>query len=78
VAPDDLGTIGNPWFQSVWTTAGLPTITIPSGLEEATGLPLGLQLAASSFAESRRLAAARWCECILDVHLEPPQSRGSA
>ena len=74
-APDDLSTTGDPWFQSPWTSCGLPTITIPSGLSPSTGLPLGIQLAASSFAEGRLLAAARWCERTLDVHLTPPQAR---
>jgi len=74
-APGDLSTTGNPWFQSPWTTCGLPTITIPSGLSPSVGLPLGIQLAASSFAEGRLLAVARWCEQILDVHLVPPEAQ---
>jgi Asp-tRNA(Asn)/Glu-tRNA(Gln) amidotransferase A subunit family amidase len=74
-APGDLSTTGNPWFQSPWTTCGLPTITIPSGLSPSMGLPLGIQLAASSFAEGRLLAVARWCEQILDVHLAPPEAQ---
>lgn len=74
-APRDLSTTGNPWLQSPWTTCGLPTITIPSGLSESSGLPLGIQMVASSFAEGRLLAAARWCEKVLGVHLEPPQAQ---
>ena len=62
---------GNPMFQGPWTSAGLPAISIPSGLAPS-GLPLGIQLAAAPFAEARLLAAARWCEIILDVHLRPP------
>ncbi len=67
----DLTNTGDPVFQSPWTTAGLPAITIPTGLSES-GLPLGLQLAAAPFAEQRLLQAALWCETVLDVDLKPP------
>jgi aspartyl-tRNA(Asn)/glutamyl-tRNA(Gln) amidotransferase subunit A len=73
-APRDLSTTGDPVFQSPWTSCGLPTITIPSGLSPSDGLPLGIQLAASSFAEERLLAVARWCERALDVRLAPPSA----
>ena len=72
-APRDLSTTGDPVFQSPWTSCGLPTITLPSGLSRSTGLPLGIQLATSPFAEARLLAAARWCEDALKVRLSPPQ-----
>ncbi|MBM3926551.1 MAG: amidase, partial [SAR202 cluster bacterium] len=71
-APRDLSTTGDPVFQSPWTSCGLPTITIPSGLSPSTGLPLGVQFASASFTESRLLGAARWCERVLDVSLTPP------
>jgi Asp-tRNA(Asn)/Glu-tRNA(Gln) amidotransferase A subunit family amidase len=67
----DRNNTGNPLFQGPWTSAGLPAIAIPSGVA-ASGLPLGIQLAAAPFAEARLLAAARWCEAILDMHLRPP------
>ncbi len=67
----DLTNTGNPLFQGPWTYCGLPAITIPSGLAES-GLPLGIQLAAARFQEPRLLAAARWCESALDLHLSPP------
>jgi len=70
-APRDLTTTGDPMFQSPWTTGGFPTVTLPSGLSES-GLPLGVQLAATSFDEEGLLAAARWCEQVLDVTLSPP------
>ena len=62
---------GNPAFQGPWTSCGLPAIALPSGLAES-GLPLGIQMVASPFAESRLLAAARWCEETLGVNLSPP------
>ena len=70
-APRDLTTTGDPMFQTPWTTAGVPAITLPSGLSES-GLPLGIQLAAAPFAEATLLASARWCEEVLDVSLTPP------
>ncbi len=71
-APRDLTTTGDPVFQSPWTSCGLPTITIPSGISPSTGLPLGTQLAAPPFEEARLLAGAKWCEGVLDLSLFPP------
>ena len=70
-APRDLSTTGDPVFQTPWTTAGLPSVTLPSGLSES-GLPLGIQLASSHFTEDRLLGAAQWCEGVLDISLRPP------
>ena len=66
----DLTNTGDPKFQGPWTSAGVPAISLPSGLA-ASGLPLGVQLAAAPFADARLLAAAKWCEAALDVHLSP-------
>jgi Asp-tRNA(Asn)/Glu-tRNA(Gln) amidotransferase A subunit family amidase len=49
----------------------LPAITLPSGIAES-GLPFGIQLVASPFAETRLLSAAAWCESVLGVDLVPP------
>ena len=70
-APRDLGTTGDARFQSPWTHAGVPTITLPTGLSQA-GMPLGLQLIAPALEEERLLRAARWCEAALKVTLAPP------
>ena len=67
----DLTNTGNTMFQGPWTSCGLPAITIPSGLA-ASGLPLGIQLVAAPFREAGLLSAARWCEQVLDVELQPP------
>ena len=69
-APRDLTTTGDPSFNSPASFAGLPAITIPSGLNTA-GLPLAVQLMGAAFAEDRLLAAARWCEATLNVTLMP-------
>ena len=68
--PDRTNT-GNTIFQGPWTSCGLPAITIPSGVA-GSGLPLGVQFVAGPFREARLLAAARWCEAVLDLHLFPP------
>lgn len=70
-APRDLHTTGDARFQSPWSHAGVPTITLPSGLSQA-GLPLGLQLIAPAMEEERLFRAARWCEAALDITLTPP------
>jgi aspartyl-tRNA(Asn)/glutamyl-tRNA(Gln) amidotransferase subunit A len=70
-APRDLTTTGDAVFQSPWTSSGLPTIFIPSGMSQS-GLPLGVQLGGLPFEEGKLLAAARWCEEALGVSLWPP------
>ena len=70
-APRDLNTTGDAAFQAPWTSAGLPTVVIPSGLSE-DGLPLGIQFAAPPFEEGRLLGVARWCETALGIDLRPP------
>ncbi|MFC1958899.1 amidase [Chloroflexota bacterium] len=70
-APDDLTTTGDPVIQRPWTTIGLPSIGLPTGLGQ-NGLPLAIQLVGAPLAEDHLLAVARWCERTLDVHLRPP------
>jgi Asp-tRNA(Asn)/Glu-tRNA(Gln) amidotransferase A subunit family amidase len=40
-----------------WTFAGLPTLTLPSGLSEK-GLPLGMQLAGSFYQDEKLISDA--------------------
>jgi Asp-tRNA(Asn)/Glu-tRNA(Gln) amidotransferase A subunit family amidase len=70
-APRDLSTTGDPMYQTPFTFAGVPSISLPSGLS-ADGLPFGIQLAAAPFAEETLLASARWFEGVIDVELTPP------
>ena len=70
-APRDLNTTGDAAFQAPWTSAGLPTVVVPSGLSQE-GLPLGVQFAAPPFEEGRLLGTARWCEQALGLDLRPP------
>ncbi len=67
----DLTNTGNTMYQGPWTSCGLPSITLPSGLA-ASGLPMGLQLVGRYMGEAGLLASARWCEETLQVRLEPP------
>jgi aspartyl-tRNA(Asn)/glutamyl-tRNA(Gln) amidotransferase subunit A len=67
----DVTNTGNTMFQGPWTSCGLPSITIPSGLA-LSGLPFGIQLVARPYNESALLSAARWCESVLGVSLSPP------
>ena len=60
-APRDLTTTGDPGFYSPWTTAGLPTITVPTGLSR-NGMPIGVQLIGKGHDDSGLLRAARWVE----------------
>ena len=70
-APRDLNTTGDAAFQSPWTSSGLPTVVVPSGLNQE-GLPLAIQLVAAPWEEGRLLGAAKWCENVMGVHLTPP------
>lgn len=70
-APKDRNTTGDASFQVPWTTSGLPTVTIPSGLSD-NGMPLAVQLGALHFQEGKLLGAAQWCQTVLGVELSPP------
>ena len=70
-APKDRNTTGDASFQVPWTTSGLPTVTLPSGLSE-DGMPLAVQLGALPFEEGKLLGAAKWCETTLGLQLSPP------
>ena len=70
-AQADITNTGNPMFQGPWTSCGLPAISIPSGLAD-TGMPMGIQLASSHYQEARLLAAAGWCESVLEGFPSPP------
>ena len=70
-APKDRNTTGDASFQVPWTSSGLPTVTLPSGLSEG-GMPLAVQLGGLPFEEGKLLGIAKWCETTLGVQLSPP------
>ena len=54
-APRGLESTGDPVMNLPWTQAGLPTLSIPFGVNEA-GLPFGLQLAGRYFEDETLFA----------------------
>ena len=56
--------------------AGLPGISIPSGLSD--GLPVGLQLVGPAFSENRILSAAHALEQAIGFDPVPPAMRSAA
>ena len=70
-APHGLASTGDPVMQLPWTLFGFPALGLPTGLD-ASGMPLGVQLAAAPHAEAELLAVAAWCERALAVRLQPP------
>ncbi len=67
-APEGHASTGDPTFCSLWTLAGLPALTMPSG-RGPRGLPLGLQVVGRYREDERMLAVAAWCERVLGVNL---------
>ena len=63
VAPEGLGSTGDPAMNLPWTHNGLPTVTLPSGLSRE-GLPLGTQVVGRFMCDERLLS---WCEGMEDM-----------
>jgi aspartyl-tRNA(Asn)/glutamyl-tRNA(Gln) amidotransferase subunit A len=69
-------TTGDPSLQAPFSLAGVPSLSLPSGLLERsdlpTPLPLAVQLVAAPWQEARLLSVARWCEQRLPAMPAPP------
>jgi len=63
-APEGLGSTGDPRFNTLWTLAWTPCLTLPAGTGK-TGLPLGIQLVGPRFGDEALLDAAAWVEARL-------------
>jgi amidase len=63
-APRGLASTGDATFNSIWTQAGVPAVTIPSGFGP-NGLPLGMQVVGRYREDERALQVAAWCEAVL-------------
>lgn len=63
----DTSTTGDARFNSPWSHAGVPSISLPCGVSSA-GLPVALQLIGEAWGEEWLLPVAAWCE----KHLPPP------
>ena len=69
-APVSLETTGNGIFCAPASFAGLPAISLPSGIAD-DGLPLAVQLMAGPLAETTLLSAAAWVEAALTFNAKP-------
>ena len=58
-APAGIEATGDPRFNSIWTLAGTPCVTLPAGTGD-NGLPLGIQLVGLRHADDRLLSTAAW------------------
>jgi Asp-tRNA(Asn)/Glu-tRNA(Gln) amidotransferase A subunit family amidase len=58
-APEGCGSTGDPRFDRLWTTLGVPSLNVP-GLCGATGLPVGVQLVGRPSADGQLLVAGEW------------------
>jgi Asp-tRNA(Asn)/Glu-tRNA(Gln) amidotransferase A subunit family amidase len=64
-APAGLHSTGDGSLCAPWSTAGVPAISLPSGIA-SSGLPHAIQLVQAAGGSSRLLGAAAWCERVLD------------
>ena len=58
-APKGQEFTGDPRFNSIWTLAGTPCVTLPLGTGDQ-GLPLGVQLVGLRHADDKLLSIAQW------------------
>lgn len=65
VAPVGLESTGNPACATLWTFAGMPSVTLPL-LQGEAGMPLGVQIVAARGDDARLFRSASW----LTKHLE--------
>jgi aspartyl-tRNA(Asn)/glutamyl-tRNA(Gln) amidotransferase subunit A len=69
-APEGLGSTGDGSFCAPWSNAGVPAITLPSGVAPS-GVPYAIQLVQASGASTRLLGVAAWCERVLNFTAQP-------
>jgi Asp-tRNA(Asn)/Glu-tRNA(Gln) amidotransferase A subunit family amidase len=70
-APKGLDSTGDPFFCAPWSSAGMPSISLPTSLA-GNGLPFAVQLTGAPWSEARLLAAAAWCERAIGFAETPP------
>ena len=58
-APQGIAFTGDPVFNSIWTLAGTPCVTLPAGTGPR-GLPLGVQLVGLRHSDDQLLSLAAW------------------
>jgi aspartyl-tRNA(Asn)/glutamyl-tRNA(Gln) amidotransferase subunit A len=69
-APSGLGSTGDGSLCAPWSNAGVPAITLPSGLAPS-GVPYAIQLVQAAGASTRLLGVAAWCERVLNFTARP-------
>jgi aspartyl-tRNA(Asn)/glutamyl-tRNA(Gln) amidotransferase subunit A len=69
-APAGLAWTGDASLCAPWSSAGVPSITLPTGLD-AAGLPLALQLVQGPAGLARLLGVAAWCERLVAFDARP-------
>lgn len=72
IAPADLTTTGDASYLVPWTTAGLPAISLPTGLSPE-GMPTAVQLVGRRWGDWSLLSSARWAEAAIGFDARPPQ-----
>jgi Asp-tRNA(Asn)/Glu-tRNA(Gln) amidotransferase A subunit family amidase len=58
-APKGLDATGDPVFCTLWSLSGLPSLSLPL-LEDADGMPVGVQLVGAPHDDARLLRTANW------------------
>jgi len=69
-APAGLGSTGDGSLCAPWSNAGVPAISLPSGIAPS-GLPHAIQLVQAAGASARLLGVAAWCERVLGFSQAP-------
>ncbi len=67
----DTSTTGDARFNSPWSHAGVPAVSMPCGVTDL-GLPIALQLVGEAWSEDWLLPIATWCEKKLRFRGLPP------
>ncbi len=64
-APAGVEFTGDPRFNSLWTLAGTPCVTLPAGTGDE-GMPLGIQLVGPRYGDDKLFSLAAWVAARLD------------
>ena len=73
-APEGLAFTGDASLCAPWSSAGVPAVSLPSGVSDRSRLPLAVQLVQAAGADARLLGVAAWCERQLDPMPAPPHA----
>lgn len=70
----EVPTLRSSFWAALANLPGLPSLTLPVGMDPATGLPIGAQLIGPRYADRTLLAAAAGLEAITGGFRPPPES----